>query len=213
MKFAYAVIVSAVLASTLQADILYTDGTPDYLHGDELGFRIEADSFSFSAASTITHVMFQGLSLNPPANYTGSVYWFIYSNASGIPGTTLASGFATPPAVDIHDFATYSAFQFDFDIAAFPVTAGTTYWLGLHNGPTSPFLPGSQAVSWAAATGGIDPLPSQSYDLSSASPVWGQAANPDHYFQLSGISGVPEPSTWLMVSVGLALATFLKRKK
>jgi hypothetical protein len=125
-------------------DVIYDNGRPPrYFHGFEMTQWIEADDFRVSADATLTGVFFWDLEDPNALGYQGEIDWILYADAGGYPGTVLASGAAIGDQVarvPLHRHANgiYDQYSNSFNISpVVNLTAGTTYWLGLHNGPLS----------------------------------------------------------------------------
>jgi hypothetical protein len=121
--------------------IIYDNGGPNQTDGNEMTEWIQAEDFNLSAASTLGAVNFWDIEAPGGASYQGEIDWTLYADAGGMPGASFASGAAVGGAVTrtflqsgvLGFFDEYSnSFNISPGVA---LTAGTTYWLGLHNGP------------------------------------------------------------------------------
>ena len=124
-------------------DIIYDNGGPDQQNGNEMTAWLQAEDFNLSADATLTTVNFWDIEAPGGTAYQGEIDWSIYNDAGGSPGAEIASGAAVGAAVT-RTFTQCCVLGFyDEYSVSFPVspgvalTAGTTYWLGLHNGPLS----------------------------------------------------------------------------
>ena len=94
-----------------------------------------------SADSTLTSVNFWDIEAPGGTAYQGEVDWILYTDAGGQPGASFASGAVVGGAVTrtfiqggVLGF--YDEYSLSFNVTpGVPLSAGTTYWLGLHNGP------------------------------------------------------------------------------
>jgi hypothetical protein len=182
------------------SQIIYDNGPPNQQNGNEMTMWIQAEDFHVATAMTLGSVHFWDIEL-PGTAYQGEIDWGIYSNAGGSPGTLLASGAAIGGAVT-RTFIQHGVLgQFDeysdsFNITPFGLAAGTTYWLGLHNGPLS-FQTRSEFYWETTNANGTF----TGHEL--IAPFNGSWADngQEHAFQLDGV--VPEPSTWALLGLGM----------
>ena len=169
-------------------------------------------------------------------NFLDDFTWIIYSDGSvtdgsgntfAAPGTELDSGTATLTNTP-YSF-TYTApagpyevtcYQVDFSLGAVALESGT-YWLGLHNGPltvTEEPVDGSgdqNGPSWMAMELGSATITgSRILDLQVGGD-WQIASNPwDYAFEVYGETcTVPVPGAALLCSLGLGLASWMKRRQ
>jgi hypothetical protein len=162
---------------------------------------LEADDFVVSSPLTVRLFRFWSLQTSL-ADYSGSIAWSVNNNSSGVPGTVVASGSASPLG-----FATgQSAFGFNefyYDVPVnVPLSAGT-YWLVLHDGPTSS-TPGTDFFwEWSNNTGN-----SQSKDISLPGQPW----VPNFSELAFQADTLPEPGSLLLVGAGLLAAWPIRRR-
>ena len=199
---AAAVVLAAQFTGTAHAGVLWDNGGPatTNLGGSQMSDTIQAEDFQLSGQYTLTGITFWNLQ-GVPADYTGSIFWQILSDAAGTPGAVVDSGTATPTRSAAGSMLGLSQFQNDFAVSTF-LTAGT-YWLALHNGPLSATSFTDFYWTWtdlnATNTGtnrgqefGLDPL-ATSFTTN----------DQEHAFSISG-SGVPEPGTVSLAIFGIA---------
>ncbi len=201
----------ALLAGSLaNAAVIHDNGAPDQSFGNNIAEFIQADDFNVAADSTLTSVRFWTLQ-EDIGDYLGSIDWFIYNDAVGEPGTTVASGnaAATQTATGATGLG-LTEYRYDFNISV-PVTAGT-YWLGIHNGDvgTTNFLD----INWeSTAAGGGNPA--GEFDLLFGDPFF--ANNTEKAFIINGDPqappppGIPEPGSVILISAGLAFIALRRR--
>ena len=204
-------VVALALGMSLAANgaVIYNNGAPDQVSGTQMSEFQVADDFTIGAAANITNIRFWSIQ-SDPADYTGSVYWAIYNNAAGQPGT-LAQGGVTAVVAEVAtgNFTGFGYAEYVLDIpVAFSLGVGN-YWLGLHNG----LLANTTSAEMLWSTTAV-PIGSEGLYLDQGS--WLGTGN-EHAFRLDGElqgppPGVPEPGTLALVAGGLA-AAFLRRRR
>lgn len=122
-------------------DIIYDNGGPNQIAGNEMTEWIQAEDFVLSADATLTSMFFWDIEDAGGGLYQGEIDWQIYSDNGGQPGTVLASGAATDVTRNFIQggvAGSYDEYSNTFRVSpGVALTAGTRYWLGLHNGPYS----------------------------------------------------------------------------
>jgi len=121
--------------------IIYDNGGPNQQNGNEMTEWIQAEDFNLSADSTLMIVNFWDIEAPGGGAYQGEIDWTLYADAGGMPGAAFASG--TAAGVDVTRtfiqccvLGLFDEYSNTFNISpGVALTAGTTYWLGLHNGP------------------------------------------------------------------------------
>ncbi len=121
--------------------IIYDNGGPNQQDGNEMTQWIQAEDFNLSADSTLMIVNFWDIEAPGGAAYQGEIDWTLYADAGGMPGAAFASGAAvggdvTRTFIQGGVLGFFDEYSDSFNISpGVALTAGTTYWLGLHNGP------------------------------------------------------------------------------
>lgn len=196
--------------------LIYNNGLPDHVSGDNMTEFQVAEDFAITAAANITNIRFWSIQ-SAAADYSGSVFWAIYNNAAGQPGS-VAQGPATVAVAETPTgFTTgFGYIEYVLNIpVAFSLGVGN-YWLGLHNGSLANTSP--TEMLWSTTAVGIG-----SSGLYRDQGSWISTGN-EHAFQLDGTlqgppppppppPGVPEPGTLALFAGGLAAALFGRRNK
>lgn len=195
-----------ISCSELAGAVIYSSGPPDGLGGSAMTDFYQADDFSIVSNTSLTGIRFWNLEASV-ADYAGSIFWYIFSDNAGLPGTALFSGSAAPTRTAAGTALGLNVFQNDF---ALSVSLGAgTYWLVLHNGdPVT-----NNAFTdyyWATAdfTGNTTNRGAEQ-SITPPDPNW--ASNGlEHAFEVFGDVTVPEPATYMLVGLGLAWLYRLK---
>jgi hypothetical protein len=201
------------LGGAAQSAVVYDNGAPNLLGGNEMTNWIQAEDFTLGATTTITDVHFW--SLEGPNAFTGTIQYAFYADAGGTPnlGAPAFGGFAAGANLTRsctgRTFAGLAECEYSFDVTAFNALAGVTYWLGLHNGPltttTRLEFYWETTANNATARGEEDILPP-------AGNGWFNNAA-EHAFQLTGNNAVPEPATIALLGLSLAGIGFFSRRR
>ena len=190
---------------------------PDQVYGTNMSFALVADNFTLGGIYAISGIRFWSIQ-SDAADYSGNLYWAIYSNAPGSPGAVLQSATTAVVAVATGNSTGFGYAEYVFDIAVnFQLAAGD-YWLALQNdalGSTT-----ATEMLWETSSAGSGPT-GQYIDFSN-NQGWVDTLN-EHAFQLTGQlvgdpppppppGGVPEPSTLALLFASLAAAVVLRRQ-
>ena len=208
MKFAFNRATSPALtfflSCALQGAVVYNNGAPNQVSGTNMTEFQVADNFSLAVASDITTIRFWSIQQSP-SDYTGSVYWAIYSNVATAPGVILQGGVTSAvAAVATGNSTGFGYLEYSFDIpVSFTLGIGD-YWLGLHNGPLATTTP--REMLWATTA---VPVGSEGLYFDG---TWLGTGN-EHAFLLEGTtSGIPEPGSFALIASGLVAVAYLRRK-
>lgn len=193
-----------VAASPASAAILYDNGGPDASEGNETVQWVQAEDFSFAAATTLTGAGVYLAGLGGVGSWDGDFQYWVFDNAGGIPGAVVASGPATPTVSDsgVAWCCGGNAYLFAFDFAA-PVNlaGGATYYLGIHAGAPGNF--NRDEIYWV--TTGFNATSTGVESRLGTFDNWFDNGR-EHAFYLVGERGVvPEPGAWALMTIGFGL--------
>ncbi len=200
-------------AAPASAAVIYNNGGPDSISGNETVAWVQAEDFGFAGGATVTGAGVYLAGYGGIGTWDGNFQYYIFADAGGIPGAVLATG---SPAVTTSDSGTAwccggNAFLFEFDLAApFNAAAGTTYWLGIHAGGANNF--NRDEIYWVTTAGNATATGQES--SGGTFDNWfgnGQ----EHAFYLVGDRGgvIPEPATWAMLIAGFGLVGMAARRR
>ena len=207
-------VVCLFLSGVTQAATIYDNGGPAVtnLGGSLMSDTLQAQDFLLTGISNLTGVRFWSLQ-GSAADYAGNIFYQIFSDAAGLPGSTaIASGLVTPTRVAAGTVLGFSQFQNDFTLAVNGL-AGGTYWLALHNGPLATTAYSDFYWSWADLNAVNTPTNlGAEFALNPAGTAW-STNDQEMAFQISGsTANTPEPATFAFVGASL-LALGMYRKQ
>src|SRR6266550_1169 len=105
--------------STAKADqVVYDNGPPNSLSGNEMTQWIQAEDFTFASTQIVTGVHFWAVDLSGTAGYQGSITWQFYTNNAGTPGTLIASGNLAVARVFDHNASFGTSFSYTFSVGS-----------------------------------------------------------------------------------------------
>lgn len=186
-----------------QGAVIYDNGGPDQVYGTQMSEFQVAEDFTIGSAANIDNIRFWSIQ-EFLADYTGSVFWAIYSDAPGEPAALVQGGVTAAVAATATGNSTgfgYAEYVFDIPVA-FTLSAGN-YWLGLHNGSLATTTPTEMLWSTTAT-----PVGSAGLYLDTGS--WIDSGN-EHAFRLDG-TVVPIPTAVWLFGSALGLIGVMRRK-
>jgi hypothetical protein len=202
---------ATTLAATASAATVFDNGAPDLVSGDGMTENIQAEDFVIFNTTNVTNIRFWTLQ-QLPADYSGSVWWAVFSNVTSAPGVVVQGG----SAVALTETATGNSSPFgagsEYVInipVAFQLVAGN-YWLGLHNGPLTNTTPTDMVWETTAVGSGVNGV----YSATTAGP-WTSTLQ-EHAFLIEGTlvdDVVPEPGSFALLGGGLACLAFFNLKR
>lgn len=188
---------------SLRSAIVYDNGLPNYFDGYEMTGWWQADDFSLSSQTTLNQIRFW--TAESPGDFSGTFFWAIWSDVSGIPGVSLFSGSGTPVRTATGNTALaldeYENFL-DLGVLLDP----GTYWISLHNGPLTSTT--AAQVFWLTSDFNAS-ADGQEFDLS-GSGSW-SSVGAQHAFQLTSTSEVPEPGSAILIVSGLLILAWRRK--
>lgn len=199
------VLISFVLAplATSNAAVVYeqlpdnsgarSSSTLNYVGGSP-GYR-SADDFTLSEDTLIHDLHWWGFHNDSVSSGLNAFTFTFYSDNAGIPGAELLTTTGTLDIVSGAGADFYSSILADDFLAG----AGTTYWLSIYNAASG------AAWAWSHADGS---------GLQTSDPPGDQWSSVSGLaFSLTSESKIPEPTTVILLSLGLASIGFGRRQQ
>ncbi|WP_119460494.1 PEP-CTERM sorting domain-containing protein [Rhodospirillaceae bacterium SYSU D60014] len=126
----------ALAGGAANAAVIYDNGSPDLVNGNEATAWVQAEDFTLGAGGAVGGAGVYIAGSGGIGNWDGTVEYFLFADNAGTPGAVLTSGSgqnATTTDTGIAWVAGGNTFFVEFDLeSVFAAAAGTTYWLGIH---------------------------------------------------------------------------------
>ena len=129
------VLAALATASVASGEMVYDNGPPNYTYGNELTQWTQADDFAVAEDVILSGASFSMFTYDELNSWDGTLDWWIYEDAGGMPGTLFAGGAAqNVQATFDQQVGSWDFYDFTFDFAedGVAVNAGSVYWLALH---------------------------------------------------------------------------------
>ena len=192
-----ALVLSVATLASAQT-VVYDNGPPTYVNGNEMSFWLQAEDFTFVTGNSFNQIRFWDAELG--GAYTGAFDWWVFDNSGGTPGTILYSGTTAATRTDLGIdpnplFPQFEIFQNDLFTPSITLGPGT-YWLGLHDAGTYDF----RGIYWETTNPNGTATGHES--LGGTMNNWFDNSQ-EHAFQLLNTTTVPEPASMALLATGL----------
>ena len=194
-----------ISAGVSLADTPLYSALPNQSGGSDLNANVLADDVIFASPKQITQIKFWSLQ-NNPADYAGSIQWSINSDAAGVPGASVTSGVASPVATPTGNSG-WGMNEFSYEFAVNELLPSGTYWVLLHNGPTTTIPTTDFFWGWSADTGN-----SVYRDIVGETPWTSNFTEFAMELRGNDVGSVPEPGTIVLLSVGVVSLWYVRAR-
>jgi hypothetical protein len=216
MRTLLAIALVAVLTRPVSASIVYENpwnsAATDAGAFSQPGQRL-AGEFLLGAAANVVRATWYGTMFDIDPLNTGDTWNFdvvFYSDAAGLPNSTLASASVVANVTDTGiDVQSERAYQFDAIFPTVSLSAGVTYWFSVVNTGTA------DTFRWTGATTGTD---SAIFTISGLVPYVESNRTPLNFaLRDDGVPGaVPEPATvamWSLLALTAGAGAYRRRSQ
>jgi hypothetical protein len=195
-------LITTVLVTPCYPSIIWNNGDPNQVDGQDISGFIAADDFTLNSPVTITGLSFYSSAASDPysSQFGGIFGWGFLTNGNEQPGALLTSGYSNSPSIIDTGNQILGTEEYKVSLVISSVSLGPgTYWLALHANPFG--SPANGQVYWDTSGSQSGAIPVATTDLTAVGG-WAQGlAEPlDLAFELTGTQYTNEvtPEPWTL---------------
>lgn len=201
-------------AGAASASVVYDNGGPNTVGGNEAVEWVQTEDFSFGADVTVNGAGVYLAGYGGITKWDGSFQYYVFGDSAGSPGTILQGGSVSPTVTDSGAAwcCVDDAYLFEFDFnSPFLAEAGSTYHLGIHAGASDNF--NRDDIYWVTTAnhGALRGRESEGGTFDN----WSSNGQEHAYFLNGDQTGgaAPEPATWALMIGGFGLVGAALRRR